>query len=752
MLWRVITIMKIVKRAVCFVFSLIFAIGISGCGKEAASADSQPETASSVSAEGVLEDDGVYLATIEKKVRSNDGRTYVRFMCQKGDKSYYIVSVYNEAEQSSRDYIREIDSETGEQTGEDIEVSFEAENTFINYVAATEDGYIVVAGSYAENNQAFYIARVSRDGSVEDEKCLSDMVDLPEDTYLYNGMVSDGVYTYIPFTDRLIVLNEQLNYKKTLSNGGYANMCLGSDGILYFTEGYNGDVSAYDPKADKVTEKVFSASNSSRIYTGAENELLIASNSSLKSYDIKSGTVTKLFDFLDVNINTDMFDTIYRSKDGDIHVLFNEFEQSVEEYEGETITVSVAIPYEAVVKRYEPGSVPEIEEIKLACFYANSDIKKAVNEFNMAHPNIRAKIKCYSDDYSDYQAMNDAFNKDILNGERYDVINFNYQNLDNYVEKGLLENLMDYISKDSSFDTSEFYENILFAKKDGDKLYSIASAASIDGFIGLTEVFGDKEKLSFDDIVKARAEFPDIPFISNYNYDVIFFNALLDGDYRVYLGGKEGEYNFDTDEFRKLCEISATFQRMPEDIVYFQDGYDGFSDGSIVIGKQNYYAIDSYLMGRAAGKNVKSYGGPSIDGNGYVLRASDGYSLSSLSTHKEEAWELIKCLLKAIPDYSSGFRAYKEAFKADIETTRARGKSGMTVYMGDRKYVLYMEEGDGEILEEMVKNATVTKSIDGMVWNIIYEEIQPYFAKEKSLDEVIKVIQSRVNLYVEENR
>ncbi|MCR5722302.1 MAG: hypothetical protein K6G72_08170 [Lachnospiraceae bacterium] len=743
--------MKIVKRAVCFIFSLIFAIGISGCGKEAASADAQPETAASVSTEGVLEDDGVYLATIEKKSLSKDG-SYARFMCKKDDKLYYIVSVYDEAEQSTRAYIRETDAITGEQTAEDIEVSFEAENTFINYLAATEDGYIVVAGSYAENNQTFYIARVSRDGSVEDEKCLSDMVDLPEDTYLYNGMVSDGVYTYIPFTDRLIVLNEQLNYKKTLSNGGYTNMCLGSDGILYFTVGYNGDVSTYDPKTDKVTEKIFSAASSSKIYTGAENELLIASSASLKSYDMKTGTVTKLFDFLDVNVNTDMFDTIYRSKDGDIHILFNEFEQSVEEYEGETITVSISIPYEAVVKRYEPGSVPEIEEIKLACFYANSDIKKAVNEFNMAHPNIRAKIKCYSDEYSDYQAMSDAFNKDLLNGEKYDVIMFDFQDITGYVEKGILENLMDYISKDSSFDTSEYYENILFAKKEGDKLYSITATASINGFMGITDIFGDKEKLSFDDIVKARAEFPDIKFIENYNYDILFFNTMLEGDYRVYLGEKEGEYNFDTDEFRKLCEVSATFQRTPDDYVYFHNEYDGFSDGSTVIGRANYYAIDSYLMCRAAGKNVKSYGGPSIDGNGYVLRASDAYSLSSLSTHKEEAWELIKCLLKAIPDYSSGFRAYKEAFKADIETMRARGKSGITVYMEDRKYVLYMEDGDAEILEDMVKNATVTKGMDGMIWGIVYEEIQPYFAKQKSLDEVIKVIQSRVNLYVEENR
>lgn len=743
--------MKSAKRTVYFIFSLIFAIGISGCGKEAASADAQPETTSSVSTEGVLEDDGVYLATIEKEERSRDG-SYVRFMCQKDGKSYYTVDVYDEEEQLSRDYIRVIDTDSGEQIGEDTKVSLEAENTYLNYLAVAEDGYIIIAGSYSESGQVYYVAKLSRDGKVEIEECLSDMIDLPADTYIYNGMTSDGVNTYIPLTDRLIVLDEKLKFKKTLSNENYANICVGGDGILYFTAGYDGEVSTYNPKTDKLTEKVFSTTSSSNFYVGGENELLIATGSSLKSYDIKSGNITKLFDFLDVNINTQMFETIFRSKNGDIHILFNEFEKSTEEFEGETVEVNNAVPYKAVVKRYEPGSVPEIAEIKLACFYANPDIKSAVNEFNMAHSDIRAKIKCYSDDYPDYQAMNEAFNKDLLNGEKYDVIMFSYQNTAAYVEKGLLENLMDYISKDPSFDVNDYFENILFAEKDGDKLYSITSTASIDGFIGSTEIFGDKEKLSFDDIVTARAKFPDIPFISNYNYDVIFFNSLLSGDYRVFLGGKEGEYNFDTDEFRKLCEISATFQRMPEDVVYFQDGYDGFSDGSVVIGKENYYSTDAYLRARSAGKNIRSYGGPSLDGNGYILNNSEGFSLSSLSNHKEEAWELIKCLLKAIPDYSNGFRASKEAFKADVEQMRARAKNGMTIYMNDRKYVLYMEEGDEAFLEEMVKNATVRKKMDDMVWNIIYEEIQPYFAKQKSLDDVIKVMQSRVNLYVEENR
>ena len=748
--------MKVVKRTVYFIFSLIFAIGISGGGKEAASVDTKSETQASGGAEDILEDDGVYLSKVEKKSRGNDKAGYVRFCCQKGNLSYYIASVYDEEEQLSKDYVRVIDSVTGEQTQEDTEIRlFEEENVYMSNLTVVGDDYIVLASTYGLDGQKNYVARMAKDGTVKAETCLSDFPEMTEDTYIYNGMTNDGVNTYIPLTDALIVLDENLKYKKTLTNEDYPNICMGGDGKLYFATGYNGKVSSYDPETDKVTDEVFRASSSSStyLYPGRDDELLVASTSSLKSYNIKSGTITKLFDFLDVNVDSNSFDTIFRSEDDDIHILFSEFERSTEEYEGEMIEVTVAVPYEAVVKRYEPGSVPDIDELMLACFYANPDIKTIVKEFNMAHPDIRAKIKCYSDDYSDYQAMQEAFNRDLINGEKFDVILFSYQDGSDYIEKGLFENLMDYISGDSSFDDDEFYENILYADKDGDKLYFITSVASIDGFIGLSEVFGDKEKLSFDDLLKAREEYPNIPFISNYNYDTIFFSTMLRGDYRVFLGGKEGEYNFDTDEFRKLCELSATFQKTPDSAVYFTSGYDGFLDGSNVIGRTNYFSTDSYLMARAgAGKNVRSYGGPSIDGNGYLLNIADKYAISSQSSHKEEAWELVKCLLKSIPDYSNGFRAYKKAFKADIESLRSRCKNGMTVVMDNIKYELYMQDGDDAFLEKMVENATVTKGIDEKVMEIVYEEIKPYFAKEKSLDEVINVMQKRVNLYIEEKK
>ena len=39
---------------------------------------------------------------------------------------------------------------------------------------------------------------------------------------------------------------------------------------------------------------------------------------------------------------------------------------------------------------------------------------------------------------------------------------------------------------------------------------------------------------------------------------------------------------------------------------------------------------------------------------------------------------------------------------------------------------------------------------DSALWDIVSEQVQPYFAGDKSVDEVIRQIQSRVEIYVNE--
>ena len=63
-----------------------------------------------------------------------------------------------------------------------------------------------------------------------------------------------------------------------------------------------------------------------------------------------------------------------------------------------------------------------------------------------------------------------------------------------------------------------------------------------------------------------------------------------------------------------------------------------------------------------------------------------------------------------------------------------------------------MTEADGNIIIDMMEQAIATPELDVKIWDIIEEEVSYYFAGEKTLEETVKILQKRVNLYLEESR
>jgi len=68
------------------------------------------------------------------------------------------------------------------------------------------------------------------------------------------------------------------------------------------------------------------------------------------------------------------------------------------------------------------------------------------------------------------------------------------------------------------------------------------------------------------------------------------------------------------------------------------------------------------------------------------------------------------------------------------------------------KIPTYMTEADGNIIIDMMEQAIATPELDAKIWDIIEEEVSYYFAGEKTLEETVKILQKRVNLYLEESR
>ena len=63
-----------------------------------------------------------------------------------------------------------------------------------------------------------------------------------------------------------------------------------------------------------------------------------------------------------------------------------------------------------------------------------------------------------------------------------------------------------------------------------------------------------------------------------------------------------------------------------------------------------------------------------------------------------------------------------------------------------------LTEEDAQVVRDMVYNATTEATYDEQLMNIITEEAEYYFNGEKSAQEIAGIIQSRAQLYIDENR
>ena len=63
-----------------------------------------------------------------------------------------------------------------------------------------------------------------------------------------------------------------------------------------------------------------------------------------------------------------------------------------------------------------------------------------------------------------------------------------------------------------------------------------------------------------------------------------------------------------------------------------------------------------------------------------------------------------------------------------------------------------LTEEQKNIFMDLLHSTTKVNSYDENIMNIITEETGGYFAGQKTVDEVVKVIQNRANLYIAEQR
>ena len=349
-----------------------------------------------------------------------------------------------------------------------------------------------------------------------------------------------------------------------------------------------------------------------------------------------------------------------------------------------------------------------------------------------------------------------------------DISNLPYKQ---YAAKGLLEDLYPYIEKDSELSRDDLTPGIIKAIEIDGKLYTLVSGYNVMSIVGAPSVVGTDMGWTMDemqDIIKAHPE-ADCPFGQYMTRDSILqYLCMLNMD--KYMNWQTGECKFNSDDFKKLLTFAKTFPEKYDD----QDGKNWVDPSTLVQdGRQlfemfNASDFQSYQYYKAMfGGAITFKGFPSDDKGGSVAQISGGLAMTSSCKSKDAAWQFMRILLTE--DYqdnlSWGYPISQKAFDKKLAeamkqeyTTDENGKQipvshgGMS--MGDglqvEFYAITQEEADQ--IKALINSVDHTVVNDQSLTNIITEESAFFFSGEKTADQVADIIQSRMTIYVNEQR
>ena len=186
---------------------------------------------------------------------------------------------------------------------------------------------------------------------------------------------------------------------------------------------------------------------------------------------------------------------------------------------------------------------------------------------------------------------------------------------------------------------------------------------------------------------------------------------------------------------------------------------------------------DSYMYNnfeQTFGAPVTIKGFPTMHGVGNMITIQSSYAMSSTCQHKDAAWQFLRTFLTkdyqlnlyCLPTNIAAFNELMDEakvieyekddngnYKLDANGERIRRVIGR-MYDGTNYTDIYIgiTEERAAAIEELATTTTKLLNYDMSILDIVTEQAQAYFAGQKSADEVAKLVQSKANIYVNEQR
>lgn len=753
-----------IKRGMSWVIATVLAMGLIACGGK------ETEEMTSNGTAGYM-----YVPQFHTLDIGED--TYINNLKIQGEKLYYISYAYNESTGESvnefvcrplsvleNSEILNLNMETTEGFTSSIgDFVFDKEGNL--YVIKHVSPIYVEGMEYKESDYKTYLVKYTADFQ---EVWTVDLADVftEENSYVQNMITGGENKIYLSSNNVVYVIDGSGTPVKTIStNSNWINgMTAISDGRVFIAQyGNEGmEIIEIDTVKDVLGETLQGIPDTnSEIKAGQNGKLLVGGYSKLYEYDINTEEAREVLEWVECNIHGNSVRDISILEDGRLAVYCDNYEGT---------------PEIVFLTKTESSKVPQKKILTIGTFYENnSSLQEAVVNFNKKNTEYMLKIKAYSDETaSTYSDAVTLLNADMAGGNCPDLIDLSMVNLENVTAKGMLEDLTPYLEKSEAANINDFVSSALNAYKVNGIQATVPTYFIINTLLGRTSVVGEEPGWTMEEMIALAKANPDARLMHGMTKESALRTCLMYAS-ESFIDYESGTCFFDSPEFIQFLKFADCF-----DLEYKYNEDESFpkmlQSGKVLLSDASFSDVHAYqmyyLMFEADG--VTPIGYPTSDGQpGVFLTGSEIYGISAQSEHKDAAWKFLESVLSGqTTSYGWGFPSRKEQleemFQEACEPEYQKDENGEILKDEEGNFLQYPKTSWGYDNWDVDIYAATEDEIDGIrrmieiarplsqesdeIYAIIGEEAAPYFAGQKSAEEVAKIIQSRVSIYVSENR
>jgi ABC-type glycerol-3-phosphate transport system substrate-binding protein len=630
-------------------------------------------------------------------------------------------------------------------------------------VSETESAAIAPVGDYqVPVSQKTEVCKFSVDGTVISSVDVSSVFE-DENTYIQYLETDKEGNIYLAYDQGVWVLDKDGKELFTVAVDNWINnMFSTKDGtvmIVYYgqtgMEVYPIDL-AKEGLGD-AQKNITTSPYSNYVFTkGVQDDLLFSSGNFLYSYNIGDEAPKEILNWVDCDINSNDLISFAMLEDGRVLAVTSYWTDDAN-------TIELAF-----LTKKKGSEVPEKKIITYSTMFLNYDTRKLVIDFNKKNQEYRVEVKEYMYETEDYEAALTQMKSDIVGGNMPDIIDIS-GTMQQYASKGLLEDLYPYLDSDPELKRDDYLPNILKAYELDGKLYSISPFFVINTVMAKTSTVGERTSITLDELMNMANELPDNVelYDAGTKSMALIYNIMMNID--QYVDWNTGECKFNGEDFIKTLEFANYFDLEYDYSKEREPIVQRLQSGEVLMVNTYISGMTDYQMYEAMfGEPVSFIGYPTNkDSGSFISGPGASLAMSSKSKNKDGVWQFIRTMItKEAQEQKNGFgfpimksaleKRFEDAMTKEYyedangnQVEQMKTSSGYEDFSADI-YAATQEQVD--TVKGLIESVDSLFQYNEQIIAIVDEESAPFFEGQKTAKEVADIIQSRVQIYVNENR